>query len=136
MCTREPRLWNQNLVTVFIPHQPILVTVSIPTNPFFDKTKCRFTHPTQTTRIKTRSMLYSCINKKHERSKTCVRWSQKYETRILKLNPYVRASQTTLFPHLKKNKQPHSFYNANREKQKRNWESMLYYKQKEKVMAG
>jgi len=81
-------------------------------------------------------MLYSCINKKHERSKTCVRGSQKYETRILKLNPYVRASQTPLFPHLKKYKQPHSFYNANREKQNRNWESMLYYKQKDKVMAG
>jgi len=96
-----------------------MCTVSIPTNLFFDKTKCRFTHPTQTTRIKTRSMLYSCINKKHERSKTCVRVSQKYETRILKLNPYVRASQTPLFPHLKKNKQPHSFYNPNREKQKK-----------------
>jgi len=47
-------------------------------------------------------MLYSCINKKHERSKTCARGSQKYETRILKSNPYVRASHTPLFPHLKK----------------------------------
>jgi hypothetical protein len=109
--------------------------VFIPTNPFFDKTKSRFTHPTQTTRIKTRSMLYSCINKKHERSKTCVRGSQKYETRILKLNPYVRASQTPLFPHLKKTNSLIHFTTPT-EKQNRNWESMLYYKQKDKVMAG